>query len=42
MVVAWRGMLGKTVGSMHARMHYVCKSPVQNAVNMCCALCRKM
>ena len=29
------GMLSERVGSMHARMHYVCVS-VQNAVCTCC------
>ena len=31
------GMLSKREGSMHARMHYVCVSLVQNAVYTRCA-----
>ena len=35
-------MLSERMGSMHVRMHYVCKSLIQNAVCTCCALCRKV
>ena len=35
-------MLTERVGSMHTHKHYVCTSLVQNAVCMCCDLCRRV